>query len=120
MKRFINWLRGKPSAPPLRNKAGGMAWVKSGELHAGAETLGGAAVKTVCVNERGMWQIEPHLGYIATANQRFPDGTVYLRGEAVIICGLHDSALEPWKDDGITDSEVRELFAPRLSSKEAA
>jgi hypothetical protein len=119
--RFFDWLRrNHDGAPRLKNKAGGMAWVKGGLLHAGAEALGGAAVKTLSVDARGMWRIEPHLGYIATANQRFPDGTVYLRGEAVVVCGLHDSALEPWKEDGISESEVTALFAPQLTTGEAA
>jgi hypothetical protein len=117
MKRFIDWLRGKPS---LRNKPGGMAWVQSDGLHSGAERLRNAAVKTLSVRENGMWRIEPPLGYIATHPQRFADGTLYAPGDVIVIGAIHDSALEPWKDTGLTESEVRDLYAPNLTTKETA
>jgi hypothetical protein len=120
VKRFTDWLRGKAAAPALRNKAGGMAWVLSAGMHSGAESLAGSAVKTVALQPNGMWRIEPLLGYVATGPQSFANGAVFQPGDVVVIGAIADSALEPWKDTGLTESEVRELFAPRLSSVEAA
>lgn len=103
-----------PSTLALRNRAGGMAWVLTNGLHSGAETLAGSAVKTVSVSAEGMWVIEPLLAYRATCNQRFPDGHLYVTGEYIVIAAVHDRALLPWKEDGVSDSEVRELYAPKL------
>ena len=30
-----------------------------------------------------------------------------------ITCGIPDENLEPWKEDGVTDEEVRDLYAPK-------
>jgi hypothetical protein len=114
MKRLIDWFKGRG----LRNKVGGMSWVLRSELHSGAESLAGSAVKTVAKRPNGMWRIEPVLGYVATHRQSFPDGTVYEPGEMILVDGLADSVLEPWKDAGITESEVRELYEPRITTKE--
>lgn len=99
---------------PLKNKRDGMAWVLANGLHSGAETLAGSAVKTVSVTPEGMWAIEPLLAFRATCPQRFGDGRLYVTGEYIVISAVHDRALLPWKEDGVSDSEVRDLFAPKL------
>jgi hypothetical protein len=115
MKRLIDFLLGRTT---LKNRPGGMAWVQSDRLHSGAERLLNSAVKTVSVDEHGMWRIEPVLGYVATAAQRFPDGSTYIAGDLVLITGMHDSALEPWKESGVTTEEVTSLYAPQPTTRE--
>jgi hypothetical protein len=120
MKRFINWLFPKPAAPSvpvLRCRAGGMAWIQSRFLDCGAETLNGRAVKTVALLPSGKWRIEPPQYFMATAPTLFGE-RLYRAGDVVGIDGVADRALEPWKEDGVSDEEVRDLYAPKNTNKE--
>lgn len=102
--------------PRLRNKPGGMAFiVRIPANTAGADQLNNRVVKTLRTNERGLWEIEPYQAFIATANTHFPGtNSTYLKGEVVMVCAIADECLEPWKEDedGVTDEEVRDLYAP--------
>jgi hypothetical protein len=81
----------------------------------GAEDLNGRAVKTVRVSENGMWEIEPQQRFVCTQDCRFGASQRFIReGQAVWVGSVADALLEPWKEDGVTDGEVRELYAPKL------
>jgi hypothetical protein len=115
MKRLINWLFPKPAAPAgpvLRNRAGGMAWLRPSDTHGtGADTLAGRAVKTVALLPSGKWLIEPKQYFIAARAFLWGEH-FYGAGDVVGVDGAADEVLEPWKEDGITDAEVRELYNP--------
>lgn len=95
--------------PKLRNKPGGMAWVRGVPGEFGAQTLNGQAVKTIRLNAIGSWDIEPALWFIATDDAVTVSGVVLLRGNLVRVTGIEDKFLEPWKDIG--DGERSEELA---------
>jgi hypothetical protein len=86
--------------PALRNRPGGMAWIKGIPSNAhGLEELNGRAVKTVRVNDTGNWDIEPSQQVLIT--QRLSVNhppRVYLPGDTASVCGIPDENLEPWRD----------------------
>jgi hypothetical protein len=47
-----------------------------------------------------------------------PSGIVVAAGRVVQIVAIADECLEPWKDTGISEQEVRELYEPRITTKE--
>lgn len=104
-----------PSPPALRNKAGGMAWIKPyGELY-GATAIAGQAVRTVRLVSEDQWEVEPRPSYVVGpfSVDCASSGVIGRPGDTAIVCALADHLLEPWKDTGITDEEVRDLFAPK-------
>ena len=117
MKRLIDFFRGKqapsapppPSAPGLRNVPGGMAWI-CGQVGEEA-TLNGRAVKTVRFAD-GVWQIKPEQFVVFRRHMMDGHGRVCRAGLAAVV-GIPDDCLEPWKDTGLTDEEVRDLYAPK-------
>lgn len=123
LRRLLDWFTGPrvPPGPTLRNRVGGMAWIKGLAGGTGAETLNGRAVKTVRINVHGSWDIDPPQDYVATVNTCFtPSGNRVEAGAVALITGVPDAHLEPWKEDedGVTDEEVRDLFEPdRLIAK---
>lgn len=111
MKRLFDFFRKPqvPSAPVLRNKPGGYAWIRG--LDGDEAPLNGRAVKTVrFVN--GYWEIEPAQPIRLTDYTTDVTGQLCHPGDAVVD-GLLDKNLEPWKDTGLTDEEVRDLYAPK-------
>jgi hypothetical protein len=99
--------------PKLRNKPGGMAWINGLATSCGAEELNNRAVKTVRVDESGLWEIEPTQRFVATHDFRFKESRSFVkRGSVVFIHAIGDEHLEPWRDTGLTTDEVRDLYAP--------
>ena len=98
--------------PKLRNKPGGYAWIKSYGHGYGADVLAGHAVRTVEVDDIGHWVIEPTQRYTLTRGVRDARGNFFHAGAHVILERLSDDRLEPWKEDGVRDSEVRDLYSP--------
>jgi hypothetical protein len=124
MKRLIERLFGRkpvvpePSAVPvLRNKPNSMAWIKGmDDAIPGASVLNGRAVKTVQIGIDGKWEIDPLQQFAAAGNFRW-NGAVYLAGATVTVLAIADERLEPWKDDGVSQEEVKRLFAPQLTKE---
>lgn len=109
MKRLIDFFRKPqaPSAPTLRNRPQGMAWIYG--LNGVDSFLNGRAVKTVrFVN--GYWEIEPAQPIYLTDYTTDVTGQLCHPGDGVID-GILDKNLEPWKDTGLTDEEVRDLYS---------
>jgi hypothetical protein len=114
MKSLLNWFKGLR----LRNKANGMAWICGVDRSYGGEALNGRAVRTVRLRDGSKWQIEPVQRFICTRDTRFQCGTLILAGDVAEIIAIADECLEPWKETGISESEVRELYEPRITTKE--
>jgi hypothetical protein len=69
----------------------------------------------------GKWQIEPPQEFLANVDARLvPSNRIVRVGDALIVTAITDECLEPWKDTGLTTEEVSALFAPRLTTGEAA
>ncbi len=98
---------------PLRNKPGGMAWVRGIATDFGAEQMNGQVVKTVRYDTGGFWEIEPELTFVCTADISSirHRGLVRSAGSALTMAGLEDEFLEPIKDvgDGEKDESTRWL-----------
>lgn len=115
MRRLLNWLRG---GPKLRNRRNGMAWIKGipYAVFPGVEVLNNRAVKTMRF-EDGKWEIEPAQKFAVTAYCLF-EGRVVVPHEVITVTAIADEFLEPWKDTGLRDEDVIELFeAPPAPAK---
>jgi hypothetical protein len=99
--------------PKLRNRAGGMAWVRGVRSGMGAEDLNGRAVKTVCLTEGGLWEIDPPQCFIATRQSIFGARQVLvLAGQVVRITAVADELLEPWREVGDDDQCQSHRYLP--------
>lgn len=116
MKRVIEWFRGLTGAK-LRNKPGGMAWIKGLATGGGADVLNGRAVKTMSVDARGIWIIQPPQDWTATADILCTaNGHRAFAGQGVRTTGIGDAHLEPWKDLG-SDAQDESLWQRTPSAK---
>ena len=119
--RIKNVFRREPPQAPggLRNKPGGYAWINSraGRVP-GAEILVGRAVKTVSMTPASLWRIEPPQQFVVQRPTKISNGRVVPAGTSVVVIGIADETLDPWKEDGVTDGEVAELYAPNAKEGE--
>jgi hypothetical protein len=110
----------------LRNRAGGLAWIKPfGQAH-GADLLAGRIVTTVAVLPGGkIWLIEPHQRYVVVGcgvHCNLPGGITALPGDRVTVLALADELLEPIREvgDGAADESWRYLpKVPQLECSDA-
>ncbi len=110
--RIRDALFGTPP-PTLRNKPGGMAWIKPFGQDMGAGVLAGRVVKTVRLNEHGSWDIEPAQTIICTAWVYFPHIDCYgFPGAQVTYEGLNDEILEPIGNPGYTEKDESLRYLP--------
>lgn len=128
VSRILEALRGAPPTPTgppaplppvLRNKPGGMAWIKGIHTDFGADVLNGRAVKTVRLNDRGSWVIDPPQLFCFTRhcyNRRTMES--YSRGQSMRVDGLEDEFLEPWKDIGDEERSEELAFQPKVPTLE--
>ena len=105
--------RGTEPPPRLRNRPNGMAWVKGLDGADGEYLLNGRAVRTVSLRPDGKWLIEPPQQFTVQSRTFY----VYLgitanAGDTATSIAIADRCLEPWKEDGVRDSEVRDLYSP--------
>lgn len=112
LRSFFDRMLGREQPPTLRNKPGGIAYVRSAPTGYGAEALNGQIVKTQRINERSTWTIEPELLFVATAPVRTSYGQLVPPGMPVGVSGIEDCFLEPLKGDDIRKEEVDQLYAP--------
>lgn len=95
----------------LRNKPGGMAWVRGiTEL----PELNGRYVTTVRIANDARWAIEPQQPVVCPAGLRTTEGKVTKAGDEGIVTAIADDCLEPIPDTGVTDEEVADLYAPKV------
>lgn len=98
-------------APKLRNKAGGMAWIKLHGTEFGAGVLAGLPVKTVRLVDRSFWEVKPMPSYVLTANVLW-EGMFVPAGTTVYVRALADEVLEPWRDIGDDEQSEESAFQP--------
>ena len=118
--RIRSFFGGEPPAPPpaLRNRPGGMAWVRGIPTDFGGHVLNGAAVKTVRLNEVGTWTIDPPLFFVATSDAVTASGTFVIGGMPTQVLGIEDCFLEPWKDIGDEERSEEMQFQPTVPAGE--
>lgn len=120
---FLNTLRdffggASNSRGELRNKVGGMAWIKG--LDGASAAANGHVVRTVRIDRSDLWLIDPMPNFIADRVYPTRSGLAVFPGEPVHIVSIKDSHLEPIGDAGVTRKEVRELYAPKLPVRTTA
>lgn len=106
--------------PKLRNRCNGMAWIRGVDTQNGDSVMNGRAVRTVRLDDSGLWQIDPPQRYELTRSTLFVIcDTRVPAGCVVQVNGIADEYLEPWKEDGVSDDEVRQLYSPRKERAKA-
>lgn len=113
LNRLRNFFRPEPPSPPsLRNKRGGLAFVRHFGAPHGADALSGRVVTTVRLNDAGNWQIDPELSYVLKADI-MNNGRLFLAGTTATVIGLHDDHLEPLRNPGDEErSQERDMHPP--------
>lgn len=117
---LLNFLRDafRP-ASRLRNKAGGMAWVRRYGEHYGAGAIEGQIVCTEWFDGE-FWRVKPQPSYAVTKPVLGRNGVMYGIGAQLRVDGLPDAYLEPINDAGLTSKEVRELYLPGPKARQPA
>jgi hypothetical protein len=100
-----------PSA--LRNKPGGMAWIKGIDHGNGAEQINGRAVLVVRLLNGRIWAIDPPQQFACTEDTLYTRQDVIVRaGQTYSVDGVADENLEPWKDVGDDDQDESLSYLP--------
>lgn len=103
----------EPTHPTaLRNKPGGMAYIKSGGECPGAEVLVGRFVTTVRLTDSGLWEISPVLTFRLTGDYRSSDGKIRKAGALVDALAICDSLLEPLRNPGNEERDESLAWLP--------
>lgn len=102
------------AAPPtLRNKPGGMAWIKPFGQDMGAGVLAGRIVQTVRLNETGALEIKPAQQVRCTSPTYFAAQKIYaIPGDRINFVGLNDDVLEPIGNPGHTEQDESLRYLP--------
>lgn len=94
--------REPPAAPTLRNRRGGLAWIKPYGREFGADALAGRMVTTRYLVGPTMWRIEPPQPFTLTAEMVI-EGLPVAAGSSVYAIGITDDMLVPIPE--ISDDE---------------
>lgn len=106
------------TGPKLRNRAGGLAFVKHYGQEYGADAIAGQVVTTERFAD-GFWMLTPQPRYTVTNFVRHA-GEFTAPGTQVMVIGLPDELLDPIPDCGLSKEEVTELYAAPAKKKETA
>jgi len=109
--------RDAPAPSTLRNKPDGMAFIRISNVKDGSDAMDGRIVQTKRVNA-GFWLIEPPQTFVARDYCVADDGRVGTPGTIVTCTEIHDDLLEPLKDTGLSEEEVRDLYSPTSPVRE--
>lgn len=118
MINLWNTIRGlfRPAPPTLRNKPGGMAWIKHYDAF-GQRALAGRVVTTVRLTEKGFWLIEPPQSFVVTENVKIMDtGQIFLKGDNPTVVAIVDDLLEPIRDVGEGERDESAAWLPPVPS----
>lgn len=110
LSKLSNFLRReRPST--LRNKPGGLAWISNRD--SASLELRGRIVTTVRCDERAFWMVDPPQSFVLSDYAVNIYGQIVAPGTLVNLVTISDECLIPIPDAGISDEEVRELYAPK-------
>lgn len=106
------------SPPPsaLRNKPGGLAWIRVRDVGDGAFVLNRRVVKTVCTDAMtpGFWVIDPPQKFQAQCFLPSMSGGLIPPGAEVCVLGMHDDLLEPIRDVGEDERDESVAWLPTV------
>ncbi len=107
------------SPPVLRNKPGGMAWIKHyGDF--GQDVLAGRVVTTVQATDRGFWLIDPPQSFVVTENVILEEtGQTFMKGDKPSAVAIHDDLLEPIRDVGEGERDESAAWLPPVPTGNA-
>jgi hypothetical protein len=121
--RIKGALRRDPPTPKLRNKPGGMAFIKGlAPSVDGQDALNGRVVQTIRLNERGAWLIDPVQRFTVKARVFYVPIQQHANpGDTAIVGAMEDEFLEPFREDGsgISEIEVTSLYSPSREKEPA-
>lgn len=112
-----DWLSHRDPPAGLRNKKGGLAWIRSYGEEYGAGTLAGQVVKTEWFDGEH-WRIAPQPTYVTTKLVRMRHSQkLAAAGTTLRVIGLPDHCLEPIDNPGeeAVDQMVQRLGPARQS-----
>lgn len=108
-------LRPRFAPPPsaMRNKPGGLAWIRVPTARDGSEVLDRRVVTTVRTDEAGFWLIDPPQQFVLRDFALTGNGRVACPGELAEVASMHDDLLEPIPQvpEGAVDEMVAKLGA---------
>lgn len=107
-----------PTGPTLRNKPGGMAWVKAFGHEHGADAMSGSAVRTVAMAQGAFWIVDPPLHYVVgpMAVECVASGVTAMPGQIVRVIAIADECLEPWREVGDDERDESPQWLPEVPS----
>lgn len=114
-----DFLRRRLAPPPstLRNKPGGMAWIKPYGHDFGAHVLAGHVVRTMYVTDGNKWEIDPPQPYTITADCTY-SGVPLRAGMSVLAIAIADELLEPIRNPGIVEQDESLRYLPPVPAGE--
>jgi hypothetical protein len=103
-----------PSAPTIRNKPGGLAWINSKvDMSDGAGALVNRIVRTVRLRHSDMWEIDPPQEYTITCPiLHAASGRRFEPGDRAIAMGIRDECLTPIRDIGDDERDESHNWLP--------
>lgn len=114
--RLIDWRRGLRGEAPssVRNKRGGMAWIKPFGREVGGDVLAGHIVKTTRFTH-GLWLIEPPQPF-TVKRLCFINGEILAPGCEVFVVSMCDELLEPIDEPGEDARDQSLAYYPPVPS----
>lgn len=101
-----------PRPSVLRNKSGGMAFIKFAKDECdGSIVLHRRVVMTVSEAE-GFWTIDPPQRFFALVPMWTSSGAIAEPGDRVIVEGIHDDLLDPIRDIGDDERDESTVWLP--------
>ncbi len=119
---LVTRIFGAPPArhpPALKNKPGGLAWIKGLHKH-GADAMNGRYVQTLHADREGFWTVDPPQQFVLTEAALDVDGTIGQPGDAVYMVSIHDDHLVPCDDPGADAQDESRAYLPPVPRDEKA
>lgn len=110
-------LRLSPPPSVLRNKAGGMAFIRFARDECdGSIVLHRRVVRTVS-ESKGFWIIDPPQRFVARMAMWTSSGAIAQPGDSVIVEGIHDDLLDPIREIGDDERDGSLLWLPPVPTR---
>lgn len=98
------------TAPTLRNRPGGLAWIVAKDIRAAA-ALHGRIVRTTAIGTEGHWLLDPPQEFVALADLTYR-GRKYPAGTEVWVTGARDERLIPIANPGDEEQDESRAWLP--------